>query len=223
MTNKQVNLSRSFRLIATHVIAAGVLLLAAGVTLPNHTAAQNKQTLDSAVAAYDREDFEKALPALKKLADAGNAEAHYRLGMMYRFAWGVEKDYAAALKHFEVAAGMKHGEALSELGKMYKDGRGTERDPVRAAEIFNEAALQGVGIAQLNLARLYRSGKGVEKDPIRAWALFSLAIGNQYMDAMSHRNNLEDDMSEADRNAAKKLLEDYRKQIAANTKARQSQ
>jgi len=176
-------------------------------------AALNEDKLKAALSAYDSEKFEQALPDLKAASESGSVEAQYRLGMMYRFAWGVEKDFGTAREHFQSAADKEHPEAQSELAKMFKDGRGMDRDYVAAAQWFEKAAMQHQGVSQLNLARFYRSGKGVEKSSPHAWAWFSLAIDNQYMDAIGHRARLQRKMSDDEITKAKMILADLKKQM----------
>jgi len=187
-------------------------MLSAGLTASNALAV-SEEKIEAALAAYDNEQFEQALPDLKTASNDGSIEAHYRLGMMYRFAWGVEKDFTVALKHFEAAAKNEHPEAQSEIAKMFKDGRGIERDYVVAAQWFQKAAMQHQGVSQLNLARFYRSGKGVEQSSPHAWAWFSLAVENEYMDAIGHRARLQAKMSEDEIASAKAILAQIRKEM----------
>ena len=172
--------------------------------LPDATAAP--QDLQPALNAFDNQEFDKALAPLQKAASQGSVEAQYRLGMMYRFAWGVEKDFVQARKYFEQAAAQEHAEAQAELGKIHKDGRGTKRDLALAAKWFERAARNSEGIAQLTLARMYEKGRGVPKDFALAWTWYSMAISNQYMDAMGRRNQLQDEMSEQQIEEAKARL-----------------
>ena len=71
------------------------------------TATASKDTaalLQEAVAAYEREDYVRAREIWKPLAEAGNADAQYKLGVLYIQGRGVEKDYAKAREWFEKAA-----------------------------------------------------------------------------------------------------------------------
>ena len=53
---------------------------------------------------------------LTKAAELGNAEAHYRLGMMYLDNDGVEKDEEKMVYHWEMAAIGGHPLARHNLG-----------------------------------------------------------------------------------------------------------
>ncbi|TNE65489.1 MAG: hypothetical protein EP335_05525 [Alphaproteobacteria bacterium] len=59
-----------------------------------------------------------SMPVTTGPATAGNAEAQYRLGLMYRDGRGVERDLKAARKYLEMAAARQHAgatEALKDL------------------------------------------------------------------------------------------------------------
>jgi TPR repeat protein len=152
---------------------------------------------DAAQAAFEREDYAAAAALYAPLAKAGNAEAQYRMGMMARFGWGVDKDPAAAARWFERAAAQGHAAAAAELGTMYRLGRGVPEDPKAAARWLTAAATAGVGIAQLSLGRLYRDGVGVERDLVEAYAWFSAAGDNSVMDGYAYRGEIAREMTPA--------------------------
>ena len=52
--------------------------------------------LDEAVAAYQRGDYASAFREFRPLAEQGNANAQYNLGIMYDNGQGVSQDYAGA-------------------------------------------------------------------------------------------------------------------------------
>jgi hypothetical protein len=163
------------------------------------------QDLAGARAAYEREDYDTAFKLYVPQAQRGNAEAQYRVGLMYKFGWGTEKDLTAAAKSLRAAADQQHAEAQAELGRLYKDGRGVPEDPAEAARWFLRAAQAGVGIAQLNIGRMYKDGNGVARDRAEAYAWFSAAAANGYMDGLSYRADLADEMSPEELRTAEKL------------------
>ncbi len=83
---------------------------------------------DEGVAAYKRGDDEAALTEFRPLAEQGNAEAQFNLGLMYHLGLGVTQDYAEALKWLRKAAGQGHTNANFALGTMYHSGEGVTRD-----------------------------------------------------------------------------------------------
>jgi uncharacterized protein len=163
----------------------------AGLLWPMAAAAQ----LESARAAFDKEDYAAAYPLYKPHAEQGAAEAQFRVGLMHKFGWGAERDHSAAARWFQAAAGQSHAEAQAELALYYKDGRGVARDLKLAAAWFEKASLQGVGIAQLNLGRFYLAGTGVAKDPVAAYYWLTAAAQNGYIDGMALRAPAAEEMT----------------------------
>ena len=54
--------------------------------------------------AYESGDYAVALGLLRPLAERGDAEAQYNLGVMYRNGQGVPHDDAEAVKWYRLAA-----------------------------------------------------------------------------------------------------------------------
>lgn len=160
---------------------------------------------DEARAAFEREDYARSAALYRPRADHGDAEAQYRMGLMLRFGWGVDKDATAAASMLARAAEQNHALAQAELGTMYRLGRGVPENPQEAARLLRAAAAAGVGIAQLSIGRMYRDGTGVSRDPVEAYAWFQLAGENSVMDGFAYRSELAQTMTEAQVAAAKKL------------------
>lgn len=165
---------------------------------------------DPALTAYEREDYEAAVKLYVPRAYAGDAEAQYRLGLMHRFGWGVDKDIELAVRFLGTAAEKQHVGALAELGTMYRLGRGVPEDPARALDLLTRAAARGHGIAQLAVGRMHRDGTGTARDLVQAWAWFTLAGENQVMDGFAYRGEIQRDMNEDQMAQAKKLAADRR-------------
>lgn len=170
--------------------------------------------LEAAVREYKKQEYAVALKLFTPPANAGNASAQYHIGMLYRFGWGIDKNFMIARQWFEKSATQSHAESQAELGKIYKDGRGVERDAKKAAEWFLRAAENDLGVAQLNLGRMYRTGKGLPRDSKAAYMWFSLAITNRYMDAIGHRARLMKKMSKEDIEAAKAMTAAQRQKMS---------
>jgi TPR repeat protein len=175
-----------------HIIANAFRLCIFGTALATTVAAG--QT-DAARAAYEREDYTTAAALFAPRAAAGDAEAQYRMGMMARFGWGIEKDAAAAVRWLGEAAKQGHAQAQAELGTMYRLGRGVPEDAKLAAQWLTAAATAGVGIAQLSIGRMYRDGIGVDRDLVEAYAWFTAAGENSVMDGFAYRAEIAKDMS----------------------------
>ncbi len=84
-----------------------------------------------------------ALTALREwrpLAEQGNANAQYFLGVMYAKGRGVPQDYAEAVKWSRKAAEQGVANAQFSLGVMYANGQGVPQDDAHAHMWFNLAA-----------------------------------------------------------------------------------
>ncbi len=69
------------------------------------------------MAAYQRGDYATALREWRPLAEQGNTEAQYGLGVMYDKGRGVPRDHAEALQWYRKAAeqGVRWGSKQSRL------------------------------------------------------------------------------------------------------------
>ncbi len=175
-----------------HIIANALRACMLGLAVVSTVAVAQA---DAARAAYEREDYTAAAALYAPRAAAGDAEAQYRMGMMARFGWGMDKDPAAAVRWLRQAADQNHPQAQAELGAMYRLGRGVPEDPQEAARLLTAAATAGVGIAQLSIGRMYRDGVGVNRDLIEAYAWFSAAGENSVMDGFAYRSEIVKEMN----------------------------
>src|SRR5208337_1574038 len=98
---------------------------------------------DEAVAAYDRGEFAAAYEEFKSLAEQGDADAQWNLGMMYYNGEGVEQDCVEAMKWFQKSVEQGDVDSQLGLGWMYANGKGIPQNLVLAHKWLNEAALQG--------------------------------------------------------------------------------
>ena len=93
--------------------------------------------------AYNRGDYETAFKEWHPLAEQGNAQAQYYLGVLYFKGEGVPQDYAQARKWWRKAAAQGHAIAQFNLGGLSSKGRGVPQGYVQAHIWFNLAAAQG--------------------------------------------------------------------------------
>jgi TPR repeat protein len=115
-------------------------------------------TLDDGVAAYQRGDYATAMRLLRPLADQGNPDAQFNLGMMCAHGHGAPQDYGEAVKWYRKAADQGFGAAWANLGEMHANGQGVPQDYAQAAKLFRTAATRGNGAAQNGLGVLYLMG-----------------------------------------------------------------
>jgi TPR repeat protein len=123
---------------------------------------------------------EQELAALTKKAEAGDAEAQAKLGLMYATGKGVPKDVAKAVEWFQKAAALGNSDAQNNLGVSYANGYGVPKDAAKAVEWYQKAAAQGNPNAQAKLGSMYDTGEGVPKDAAKAveWFQKAAALGN---------------------------------------------
>jgi len=102
--------------------------------------------------AYKRGDYTTALLEWRPLAEHGDANAQYNLGVMYDFGKGVPQDFATARQWYEKAAAQGHAGAQNNLGGLYEFGHGVTQDHVCAYMWYNVAAAHSTGDAQKDVA-----------------------------------------------------------------------
>ena len=86
---------------------------------------------------------DESLEAVRKLADAGNADAQWRMAVRYHMGDGVRPDDTQAVRWFLRAAEQGHVGAQAMLGAYYWAGRGVPQDLSRAYFWSSLALAQG--------------------------------------------------------------------------------
>jgi TPR repeat protein len=79
-------------------------------------------------------------PEIQKNADHGDANAQYKLGLVYDVGVGARQDLDKAAFWYQRAADQGHVAAQFNLGLMYASGRGVPQDLVQAHMWLNLAA-----------------------------------------------------------------------------------
>ncbi len=123
------------------------------------------------------QDSTDLIPSLEKLAEQGNAEAIYHIGMAYQTGAGLPQNPEMALASFREAAALGDVLAAYKLG-CYYDGQGQgliANDPDLALQHKLVAAEAGYALAQQDVAALYaRQG---DYDSAIAWIERAAAQG----------------------------------------------
>lgn len=143
--------------------------------------------LQDGIAALNRKDYASAVRRLEPLAQAGNAQAQWRLGLLYFHGHGVPESDAQALQWFERAARQGNADGQYHVGNMYAYGLADpqrELDAPRlAAQWYFEAARQGHADAQYALGILFLAGSGVQQNAREARRWFERAAARGHADA----------------------------------------
>jgi TPR repeat protein len=93
--------------------------------------------------SYLKGDYQAAFEEWLPLAELGDAEAQYNLGVMYDLGASVDQDLARAASWYRKAAAQGFMDAQTNLGMMYYRGEGVGRDYAEAAKWFQLSADKG--------------------------------------------------------------------------------
>jgi len=130
-------------------------------------------------------DYEKARWCFNMAAQKGDADARFKLGLIYYKALGVDQNFEIARHYFELAEG--HVDAQFKLGLIYYKGSGSvDRHYEQARQNFGKTAKRGHPKAQYNLDLIYYKGHGASQDYEQAKHYFEMAANQsdacaQYM------------------------------------------
>ena len=127
---------------------------------------------------------------LEERAIQGEAEAQYKLGMMYAEGRGVKQNSVKAAELHEKAAVQGHTNAQYNIGVLYRNGQGVKQDYTKSLEWFKKAAAQGNTPAQYNLGNMYENGLGVKKDFTTAKEWYGLACNNKHQGGCTNYKRL---------------------------------
>ncbi len=148
------------------------------------------QQVISAEVDLDIGRFDEARNLLTPLAQGGNRDAQFLLGMVYLFAFGVPKDTATAIVWLRKAADQGHAGAQSILGILYHLGQDVPEDDAAAFDLMWKAANQGVITAQVGVAGMYYKGQGVAQDTSAAYEWLARAARQGSGEAQYSQANL---------------------------------
>jgi TPR repeat protein len=132
----------------------------------------------------------------QSLADHGDAEAQFRLGLSFASGGPAKVDYAKAAHWYLLAANQNHALAQFNLGLMFAGGQGVAQDEGQARAWMRTAAQQGDAGAQHHLGMSYRrdSFEGKSKDALEsnleAYKWLHLAAAQGYRASESARNDI---------------------------------
>ncbi len=140
-------------------------------------------SLNDAYGAYNKGDYSTAYKLFKALADQGEAEAQFLLGVMYAGGQGVPKDDAEAVKWYRKAADQGHAKSQYNMGLTYANGEGVPQDYAEAVKWLCKAGDQGDAEAQFLLGVMYADSEGVENNDAEAAKWYRKAADQGYVKA----------------------------------------
>jgi len=145
--------------------------------------------------AYNCTDYETAFSIWQPLAESGDADSQYGLGMMYGNGFGVEMNDELAIKWYSMAAEQGHAGAQCNLAVMYQNGWGVPINEDEAVRLYMLAANQGVAEAMIALGRHFAMDYSDAYDPVQAYKWFSLAALLNDIEADAKRDFIAGKMS----------------------------
>jgi TPR repeat protein len=142
--------------------------------------------------AYKQGDYSGAIQKWRPLAEKGDMDAQFNLGLMYHDGLGVPRDsnesdkwYKLSFEGLMKAALKGDSYAQHSLGFMYNFGAGAPLDNKEAMKWYTFAAGNGNRESQHFIGSLYELGEGVPRNKSEAikWYTKSAEAGNAYSQA----------------------------------------
>ena len=158
-----------------------------------------------------REVSASPVQGLRLLAEQGNAEAQFNLGLLYDRGHGVPKDKREALRWYRLAAAQGDTFAQNALGDNYWEGTGVPKDDTEAVRWWRLAAAQGFAPAQHSLGKILSGGgQGVPTDKTQAYMWLALSAAQGDEEAGRQGNILSKQLKPAEMTNAKKLVNQWK-------------
>lgn len=137
----------------------------------------------NALRAIKNETYKLEFAKVQPEAEAGKAQAQNRLGEMYEFGQGVDRDLDSAFAWFGKAADQGLIAAVHNVARSHNFGSGTPVNYVVAEQLYLEAAQQGYADSMFFLGTLYATKNGnddrIDPDLLAyAWMHAASARGN---------------------------------------------
>ena len=120
---------------------------------------------------------EEAIKWFRKSSEAGNGDAMYRMGNIYRFQMYDDK---TAAEWYIKAAKSGSADGMDCLAHMYEYGYGVEQNKEKAIQWYQQAANAGSIWGMIHLGDVYCYGKGIAQDSEKAieWYKKAAEAGN---------------------------------------------
>ena len=143
---------------------------------------------------------EEAVSWYEAAADLGRSDALVRLGGVYKYGHGVQKDVARSIDYLEQAILLDgNDEALLDLGLYYGNGDGVPKDEKKSYDLMLRSARQGNSMARYNIGWMYHYGRGVESNIQEAVKWYELSAGGYYLKAFTNLTAIYHDSGYYDR------------------------
>ncbi len=185
-----------------------------------YTRGANVGHLDSvnSLRALKNEEFQVELKTVVPAAEAGDASAMNRLGVMNEFGYGLSRNPVEAFNWYTKAAETGLVSAQHNIGRAYNFGTGVEQNFSEAERWYRKAAKQGHTDAMFFLGTLYSNDHGTDKSrdnniTAYAWMHNAAQLGNDTAQAIERRLVMK--LNDSQMEAAKELSDSYFQQYVA--------
>ena len=155
--------------------------------------------------AYSEGDYATALSEWQPLAEQGDRDGQFGLGLLYANGWGVELNDDEALKWYRFAVEQDHAEAAYNLAVMCANGWGVPQSDDEAFKWYSIAAEGGFTTAQISLGKMYAIGFGAPQDNVQAHKWYNIAAMLDDYNAEFERDDMARMMSPGDVAKAEEL------------------
>lgn len=170
-------LSRRFKKASVTGLAVSVVAVTVVTAFPYFTPIVST-SLDAIVQSDQ-------LSETRKLAEQGNADAQYTLGLMYLEGDGVAPVKSEAIKWLTSAATQGHLQAQNDLVNTFlRYGAQDSLELKQATQWLTQAAQEGHAEAQFMLGNMYAEGQGVIQDFMQAANWLQKAANAGHPEAM---------------------------------------
>lgn len=160
-------------------------------------------------AAYKAGDFKKAYDIWLPLAEAGNAEAQFRVGRLYSFGEGRDSNVVKAIRWYELAVLKGHILANYNIGLLYLHGERVEENFLKASIYLKYSAENGHTKSQRALGVLYAIASGKIQNIILAYKWLHIAMNNGDLEAADIISKLNEYATQAELESGLGLMREW--------------
>jgi hypothetical protein len=180
------------------------------------------------VGAYEGDYiWEDKLKAKLPIAEQGDVQAQYEVGVMYEKGRGTDRNQAMAFKWYIKAAKQGNKKASFKVGYGFLKGRGVSKDTEKAYKWLTRASKKGYERAEFYLGEMYEKGNGVSRNYGTALKWYRKALKGGFEPAASRIENIktardhkERDRLSAIKRAKRRTEAKANRQLARQKKAR---
>jgi TPR repeat protein len=127
------------------------------------------------------QEFEKAIPLLRRAAELGVAESQYNFGVTLEFGYGIESNLDSAFYWYSKAAEQGWNDGLYKMMMAHAEGQGADKNFEKAFEYALKCAQNNDITCMFNVISAYYLGLGTTKnvDKMLEWAIKLATLSNE--------------------------------------------